>query len=250
MAPDPETSPRTGSTGAGAASSGRRAGGFRDRWRASRVVGAAALAALLASACTTLSLSNVASIAHAIRAGDAEPTAEEVAAAPYYQLQASTAAGTAVLVLGNVDGSRELWYGAPPTLLAIEHGRVVRTAGLEQNLDALRPPDEDPFVRGLHRLDAPVSYRRVEDWSPGYRYGVAVDARLSPAGVETVEILGTPRRLLRIDERVESAAAGLAASNRYWVDPEDGFVWASEQTVAPGQSIRLVQLRPYRGAGQ
>jgi hypothetical protein len=159
---------------------------------------------------------------------------------------ASTPEGDALLVLGNVDGGREAWYGANGVIVFVEHGRIVKTAGLKQNLDNSLPPASDPFVTGLHRLTSPTQYVRVEDWTPGYRFGVQVRAHLVAAGPDTIEILGATHQVVRVEERVEAAEAGFSARNLYWVDPRDGFVWKSEQTVAPGQSITLLQLRPYR----
>lgn len=201
--------------------------------------------------CTTLSLSNLDSLKQAIRHRPTlAPTAAEVAARPYYQLLASTPEGDALLVLGNIDDGREAWYGANGVIVFIEHGRIVKTAGLKQNLDNTMPPADDPFTVGLHRLTAPAQYVRVEDWTPGYRFGVQVQSHLVSAGQENIEILGIAHQVTRVEERVEAAAAGFSASNRYWVDPRDGFIWKSEQTVAPGQSITLVQLRPYRPVTQ
>ncbi|WP_242113087.1 YjbF family lipoprotein [Luteimonas aquatica] len=203
--------------------------------------------ALLLAGCTSLSLSNFDGLKQAFQRRPAlAPTAAEVAAKPYYQMLASMPRGDALLVLGNVDGARQAWYGADGVIVFLEHGRIVRTAGLRGNLDALLPPANDPFLGGLHRLTAPVRYQRVEDWSPGYRYGVQVQAELIPAGSDSIEVLGTTHPVLRVEERVEAAAAGYRARNTYWVDARDGFVWKSEQTVAPEQTLTLVQLRPYR----
>jgi hypothetical protein len=85
------------------------------------------------------------------------------------------------------------------------------------------------------------------DWSPGYRYDVAVDATLTPAGHEQIDALGTTRAVLRVDEQLSAPALHYRATNRYWVDPRDGFIWKSEQHVAPGLTLQLLQLRPYRG---
>lgn len=173
-------------------------------------------------------------------------TAAEVNAKPFFQLEASGPDGSAVLILGNLDGQREAWYGAHETIVFIEHGRVVQTAGLKQNLDGLQLPANDPFIRGLHTITTPVDYRRSEDWSPDYRYDVQVDARLIPAGREQISILGTTHEVLRVDEQINAPAAHYRATNHYWVDPQDGFVWKSEQQVTPGLTLKFVQLRPYR----
>lgn len=175
-----------------------------------------------------------------------EVTAAEVAAKPYYQLEVTSPQGSAVMILGNLDGHREAWYDANHAIVFIEHGRVVQTVGLAQNLDGLQLPANNPFARGLQTLTMPVHYSFNMDWSPGYRYGVHVDARIVPAGSEQITILGVPHNVLRVDEQLSAGAAHYRATNHYWVDPQDGFVWKSEQQVAPGLMLQLVQLRPYR----
>lgn len=177
-------------------------------------------------------------------------TAEQVAAKPYYQLQATDGRNEALLILGNVDGQRQLWYGKDGVVVVLAHGRVVQTIGLEQNLDNSRISSAaDPFVSGLQTLSAPITYTREDDWSRGYRYGIPVRATLSPTGMADIDILGTSHHVLLITEQLVSEVAGYRAVNRYWVDPQDGFVWKSEQHVLPGLTLTLTQVRPYRGAG-
>lgn len=197
--------------------------------------------------CNDLTRSSVDAVKLAMQRGHTvQPSAAEVAAKPYYQLQATSPDGSAVLILGNVDGQRQAWYGAHGVVIFLEHGRVVQTAGLSQDLDGLQLPVDDPFARGLQTLTAPVSYRLGKDWSPGYRYSVPIDATLTPAGPERISILGNNRDVLRVDEQLSAPALHYRATNHYWVDPGDGFIWKSEQQVAPGLSLQLVQLRPYR----
>jgi hypothetical protein len=206
------------------------------------------LAIAMLAGCTAVSSSSVDAVKLVIQQRrDQGPTAAEVAARPYYQMEASTRDGHAVLILGNIDGVREDWYGNHGVVVFLEHGQLVQTAGLSQNLDGLREPADNPFIRGLQHLTAPVDYIRQEDWSPGYRYGVPVNARLVPAGTEQLTILGQTHTVLRVDEHLSAPAAGYRATNHYWVDPADGFVWKSVQQVGPGLAITLVQLRPYRG---
>jgi len=152
--------------------------------------------------------------------------------------------GKALLILGNVDGRREAWYGPRGSAIFLEEGRVVKTANLEGNLDGTRIIGSDPFDTGLHQLTAPVDFDSIDDWSPGYRYGVVVHNRLVPAGVETVEILGQSRQLRRVDEERRSREASWSTTARYWVDPETGFIWKSQQQLGPGLSMELIQLKP------
>ena len=197
--------------------------------------------------CSELSRSSVSTMKLAMQGRpQVHPVAAEVAAKPYYQLLASSPEGSAVLILGNLDGRRQAWYGNHGVVVFIEHGRVVQTTGLDQNLDGLQLPADDPFARGLQTLTAPVTYRVGKDWSPGYRYGVPVEATLIPAGHEQISILDTTHDVVRVDERLSAPAMHYRATNHYWVDPRDGFIWKSEQQVAPGLTLQLVQLRPYR----
>ena len=56
----------------------------------------------------------------------------------------------------------------------------------------------NPFASGLQHVQAPIAYRRVLDWSPGYRYGIGAVAQLEPKGVENVEILGQDGDLVNV----------------------------------------------------
>lgn len=197
--------------------------------------------------CTELSRSAVDSARLSMhRQAHVDPTAAEVAAKPFYQMQASGPQGSAVLILGNVDGQRQAWYGAHQTVLFLDHGRVVETTGLGEDLDGVQLPADDPFTRGLQHLTAPRVYHYRVDWSPGYRYGVPIEARLIPAGKTQITILGTRHEVLRVDEQVSAPSAHFSATNHYWVDPQDGFVWKSEQQVTPSIRLALLSLRPYR----
>lgn len=206
------------------------------------------LAAMLLAACTVLPQTTV-DTARLVFSGKPklDLTAAEVAARPYYQLQVDSKRGSALLVLGNVNAGREAWYSAQDEIVFLQHGLLVKSWHLGTDIDATRLPADSPFRTGLQHVRAPIESHRVVDLSPDYRYGVTLDSRLSPAGVETVDILGTRHRLLRIDEHVRSAALGFEADNRYWVDPADGFVWKSRQTIPGGLTLTLTELRAYRG---
>lgn len=205
------------------------------------------LASLLSSGCTTVSLGSVDALRQAIDHRTAvHPTAASVAAQPYFQLQVTSHDGEAVMILASVQDARLGWYGAEGQAVFLRHGLLIKTLGLTQNLDAVLLTQEDPFASGLQHLQQPLTYTRVMDWSPGYRYGVQAQAQLQPRGMEDVDILGTVHHLRRVDERVRSAQAGLDVVNHYWVDPVDGFIWKSRQYATPDMPLELIQLRPYR----
>lgn len=212
--------------------------------------GSLMLGVLVLSSCTTLSSSSIDALKLAFhREHPLTVTAAEVDARPYYQLLATTRTGEAVLILGSLDGAREDWYGKDGVIVMLARGQLVRTVGLEQNLDGLRQPADTPFARGLQHLTGPVDYVFHEDWSPGYRYDVPIHARWVPGTTGQLTILGHTRTVRRVDEYLDAPLAHYRAVNQYWVDPRDGFIWKSVQQIAPDLSITLVQLRPYRGKG-
>ncbi|WP_130619738.1 YjbF family lipoprotein [Dyella amyloliquefaciens] len=213
-------------------------------------VALAGLFSLALAGCTDVSRSSLESIRQTWRgAPRMTPSAQEVQAKPLFQMHVTAGSGDAIVILGNVDGQRQLWYGKDGVVIVLEHGRVTQTVGLIQNLDASRMRSaSDPFATGLHKLEAPATFEREDDWSPGYRYDVAVESRLTPSGSADIDILGTSHHVLLVTEDVTAKAAGYHAVNRYWVDPQDGFVWMSEQEVLPGLTLKLVQLKPYREA--
>jgi hypothetical protein len=222
-----------------------------ERIKCVRQLGWLALLALLAGCSSTSSnyRESVDTLKFALHSRERiDPTPASVAAKPYFQLESTSPNSRAVLILGSVEGNLQGWYGQGGQAIFLANGVVVRTIGLQQNLDDTHWPASNPFATGLQRLVSPVDAVRIVDWSPGYRYGVTAHLHLVPAGMEDVNILGTVHHLLRVDEHVTAPTVGLVAENRYWVDPSDGFIWKSHQVVARGLPLDLVQLRPYRVA--
>jgi len=208
------------------------------------------IAALAAGGCSTLSNASVDTLGMLVRGNksNAMPTAAGVATKPYYQLEVDSEAGTAVLILGNLDHGREAWYDASGGILFLRHGVLVKTWRMRPDIVATRLPADSPFRTGLQHLQAPVKTTRSLDL-PGYRYGVTAVSTLTPAGMHDVTILGTVHRLLRVDEHMSAPSVGFEADNCYWVDPSDGFVWKSRQTIPDGLTLTLTELKPYRGSG-
>lgn len=175
---------------------------------------------------------------------DVVPDAEAIAASPYARIQVKGAGTSAVMVLGNDDDGRLSWYSDRKYIVFLRDGLLVGSAGLGPDADEIRIEGDNPFLR-LASLDGqPVTVARRYDWRDGYRYGVPVTGQLQRRGMETVEILGSARTLVRFDETLRGP--GVDARNEYWADPVTGFIWKSRQLLAPGVSLEIVQLKPYR----
>jgi hypothetical protein len=176
--------------------------------------------------------------------GMPEPDAAAVAASPHARLQVRGAGVGAVMVLGNDDDGRLSWYSDRRHIVFLRDGLLVGSNGLAVNADQIRIEGNNPFLRLAELGDAPVAVARRYDWRDGYRYGVAVNGQLQRRGVEPVEILGTTRQLVRFEETL--SGPGVRARNEYWAEAGTGFIWKSRQLLAPGVSLEIVQLKPYR----
>lgn len=174
---------------------------------------------------------------------DVQATAEQVASIPYPQLQIKANDLSSVAVLGHVDDQRLAWYaGSEAIFYTTPNGLLTGTAGLSRSYET-RMVGDSPFDN-LNMVTGVVKVRREFDWLPAYELGAEVNGRLMRKREETVEILGRSMKLIRFEEHL--TGAGLNETNIYWADPRTGFIWRSKQYLAPGYSVDLIQLKPYR----
>ena len=204
-----------------------------------------AAATLLAGGCSSASRANLKMLGKAAldRRVDVEPSPAQVAASPYAQIKVTGPTGGAILILGNDDLGRQSWYSSDHKIVYLRDGLLIGTVGLAQDAADIRIEGDNPFAH-LAQLQTPVQVRRSYDWMPGYRYGVAVSGELRRQQRENVDILGVTRALVRFEETLRGP--GVRAVNEYWAEPDTGFIWKSRQLVAPGVSLDIVQLKPYR----
>lgn len=173
-------------------------------------------------------------------------TQAQVDAVPFPQIKVTTVSSEGVMALIRRRDDLQFWVASGKQVLLLRDGLVVRTVGLGADLDGTRWQGQSPFQLGLHRV--PEGYRstRQIDLVGGYRLGIGVTSRMSRKGVETLQILGKPYALLRVDEDVAVDALGFTARNRYWVDPANGFIVQSEQHLTPSLTLTITQLQPTR----
>lgn len=212
-------------------------------------VGVCLLAALSLCGCNPLMVASVNNLKSAVLGpDDVEVTAAQVADVRYPQLTLTTPSGSGVLALVRERGDLQFWVASGKQVLLMRDGLAVRSIGLglEGELDGTRLPAESPFKQGLHRLPDGYTSQRWIDLYQGREVGVILNSRFSRKSVETLEILNKEYTVLRVDEQIDAPAIGLRATNRYWVDPVDGFIVQSEQQLTSQLRVRIVQLTPDR----
>lgn len=184
--------------------------------------------------------------------GSIELTRAQVDAVAYPQILVTTTTSEGVMAMTRRRGDLEFWVASGKQVLMMRDGLVVRSVGLGQgvSLDGTRFNGESPFKRGLQHLPDGYTSSRLIDIYEGYRVGIPVNSRFSRVGIEHIRILDKEYALLRVDEQVDAPVLDFKATNRYWVDPQDGFIIQSEQHLTPRIFLKIAQLRPDRGAVQ
>ncbi|MHB2061419.1 YjbF family lipoprotein [Pseudomonas monsensis] len=212
-------------------------------------VGLCLMATSLLCGCNPLMSASLNNLKAAVVGPDeVDVSAAEVAAVNYPQLKLTTPSGSGVLALVREREDLQFWVASGKQVLLLRNGLAVRSVGLglEGDLDGTRLADDSPFKQGLHHVADGFTTRRWIDLYKGQEVGVIVNSRFSRRSEQTLQILDKEYTVLRVDEQIDAPAIGLRATNRYWVDPRDGFILQSEQQLTSQLRVKVVQLTPDR----
>ena len=212
-------------------------------------VGVCLTAVLLLCGCNPLMTASVRNLKSALLGpDDLDVTAAQVAEVKYPQIKLTTPSGSGVLALVREREDLQFWVASGKQVLLLRNGLAVRSIGLglEGDLDGTRLSDDSPFKQGLHHVADGFTTRRWIDLYKGQEVGVIVNSRFSRRSEQTLKILDKEYTVLRVDEHIDAPAIGLSATNRYWVDPRDGFILQSEQQLTSQLRVKVVQLTPDR----
>lgn len=147
-----------------------------------------------------------------------------------------------MLLLATRTGPTTVWTSAVHIALAIQYGRIIRTAGLPSNLSATTFPQPDPLASGLQNLRGPATAKRSVDFADRNAYGNVIDYTIAPTGTEEIEILGTRIKTVHAVEHGSCASLSWTFTNEYWADTMAGRVWRSTQYVHPDLAAVEVEL--------
>ncbi|WP_445680841.1 YjbF family lipoprotein [Radicibacter daui] len=166
---------------------------------------------------------------------------------PYATLDAKIGrAAPALLVLGEVEDNDYLhWFSHDRTQLITTNLRIVKTAGLPQNLgqtnwiapEARHGMTFEDGQRTLRMIDLPESNR----------YGVLIESEVHKDSKEEIDIYGQKILTTIYIEISKSKSLDWSSESKYWQD-EAGTVWQSTQTPIPYvPEFTLKILKPYSG---
>lgn len=179
---------------------------------------------------------------------DLDVTRTAVTNLPYASMAARVGRGPqGLLLLSYSQGDQQVWRAASEVVLVLRFGRLVRTAGFDEDLVSSRVLTEDPLEYGLHRLEGPREFSRTIDSEPGKRYGQPVDCRVETVGPRKITIVEIEFDTVLAREDCTARLVHWSFTNWYWVDPVDGFVWRSTQYFA--RSLPALEYSVLKPAG-
>jgi len=136
---------------------------------------------------------------------------------------------TGLIILESISSEKLTWVSADGVFLVTRNGRVIKTAGLNNNLIGFNGPYRKTNL--LNQVDG-TSYSYYFSYDVPYLRNLEVKATINKKGEVKVNLLGGERLLTLIEEEISNNFIGWSAVNKFWID-KDGFVWKSEQHISP-----------------
>ncbi len=164
----------------------------------------------------------------------------------------------AVLALAFIEQGQHKWISADGVVLLLEHGRLVRTAGLNNDLLYLTNRGADPLKRLPGELFR-APWLRLADWQQG-EYGYQIRSEFKATGQQQLQFFERKLDTLVFEEHLQypNQANFIGASktwlNIYWFDSESGALIKSKQQLTPqaepiemtyiSRIVRLLEAQP------
>nr|WP_281434720.1 YjbF family lipoprotein [Erwinia phyllosphaerae] len=175
---------------------------------------------------------------------DVEVTAEQVESLPYASMYLRVNHGQRIfVVLGFDENGQQKWITRDRAMVVTEHGRVVKTLGLTDNLHEVTALAQDPLSNPL-QLTEGASWTRQLSWSEAGRFrsatAVSHFTRLQDA---VLDIAGhnVACRVWREDVTTD----GESWHNTFWIDAITGQVRQSQQMLGGDDfSVETTILKP------
>ncbi len=143
-----------------------------------------------------------------------------------------------LIILESINSDQLTWVSADGVFLVTKNGRVIRTAGLNNNLTEFNTPFTKTSF--LDQSDG-MTYSYYFSYDFPYLRNLEVKAKINNRGEVKVDLLGGQRLLTLIEEEIRNDYIGWSAINKFWVDKE-GFVWKSEQHISPKVPRLIIEV--------
>ena len=139
---------------------------------------------------------------------------------------------TGLVILESVENKRYTWVSADKIYVVVKDGRIIRSLGLFNNLTSYKSPKQT-FKQLIEENNHVLDYFAYYSFDEPFLLDLKTQNHLSNRGLENVSILGVERNLYLIEEDISNDYIRWKVKNKFWVDPEDFFVWKSIQYISP-----------------
>ena len=133
-----------------------------------------------------------------------------------------------LIILESISGINTTWVSADGVYLSIQNGKIVKTAGLPNNLTDFIHPFKSNFLENVTQ----DIYFYYYSYDKPFLSDLRIEATLEKRGKEVVKVFKKDMELILVEERIENQYIGWKETNKYWVD-DTNFVWKSEQFISP-----------------
>ncbi len=171
---------------------------------------------------------------------------EKIQVLPYASMYLRVNEGPRIfVVLGYNEQGEQKWVTQDQAMLVTQHGRVVRTYGLTDNLQQVNNISQDPLANALQIVDG-ASWTRTLSWTEHgqLRQGTAI-SRFSRDKDTVLELAGVNVACRVYHEVVTLDALGKSWENTFWIDTTTGLVRQSKQMLSADDfSVDITLLKP------
>lgn len=163
---------------------------------------------------------------------DVQVSNEQIESLPYASMYLRVNNGQQIfVVLGFDENGQQKWITRDQSMVVTQHGRVVKTLGLSDNLLEVNNLQQDPLTAPLSLTEG-ASWTRTLSWTEAGKFRSATATSRFTRLKDQVLTLGGNNVACRVwQEEVELPAEGKSWTNTFWIDTTSGQVRQSQQTL-------------------
>lgn len=168
---------------------------------------------------------------------DSAITYQQAAAIPFASIGIRVGGGhEGILVLASSGADQQLWTSASHVVLQMRAGRIVKTAGLDHNVNDMRL---------VHGGEGQPDSVWEADFGDLHAYSVLIRCHTVSRGPAPSDNFGKPVATIQVDDQCRSDQLNWDFTNSFWVAPQTGLIWRSIQYVSPQlDPLTIRMLRP------
>ena len=131
-----------------------------------------------------------------------------------------------LLILESISSNKETWVSADGVYLVVKNGRIIQTAGLNNNLTNFISPIKD-FTNISTSIGQ--TYKYYYSYDNPYLRDLEAKVELKIKGKDEIKIFDETFNLQLIEEEVANVYLGWLFTNKYWIDDESNVIKSIQQ---------------------